>query len=77
MARKVTLIPIAQIMPNADFVSAPSKIRPVIEVSQAEFEANYAETAHTELVSFAEDGVSDPQPTTVFGRVLHYIRSDK
>ncbi len=74
MSGKVKLIPIAQRSPNENFVSAPSKIRPSIEISESEFKAKYAGSEHTRSVSFAADGVSDPQPTTVFGRLVTYIK---
>lgn len=72
--KKVTLIPIAQRRPNQNFVSAPSKVRPSIEVTQEEFEAKYAGTAHTRTVSFEADGISNPQPTTAYGRLIPYIK---
>ena len=74
MTGKVKLIPIAQRRPNDNFVSAPSKIRPSIEISQSEFEAKYAAAEHIRSVSFAADGVSDPQPTTAYGRLRIYIK---
>lgn len=66
MGKKVELVPIAMRRPTEDFIYAPSKIRPTIEISQEEFNQKYADNGKSIQVSFAKDGISDPQSTTTY-----------
>jgi hypothetical protein len=68
------LIPVMMRRPSADFVSAPSKLIPSIEISEKEFKQHYAETKHSRLVSFAGNGVSNPTEMSAYGRQIPYIK---
>ncbi len=54
-------------------VETPSKLDPIIEISQAEFSEKYADSAKIGLVSRSGDG-NNPTPTSVYhgpkGRVV-------
>jgi hypothetical protein len=71
---KIKLIPVAMRKPSSEFIEAPSKISKIIEVSQKEFDNTYAGTERSSLVSFEDDGISNPKPVTTFGRFTHYIK---
>ena len=58
---KVVLTPIAMVVPTRNFVYAPSKLRPIIEVEESE-----VTQAQDILVSLAPDGKSNPTMTPTF-----------
>jgi hypothetical protein len=68
--RNVILQPVTMLRPNAQFIYAPSKLRPVKRISEREFVTCYAGSAQAIQVSFEADGVSNPQPVTAYGRGL-------
>ncbi len=53
------------VRPSAECIQAPSRIEPTIEIGEEAFNA-YASTAKSMPVSFEDDGVSNPQDTTVY-----------
>lgn len=61
MSDKVILVPIAMRKPSEDFIQAPSVLWPEIEMSEAEFNDQVADTAKASLVSLEPDGISNPQ----------------
>lgn len=63
---KIKLVPIAMIVPTKEHIYAPSRIEPEVEISQEEFNLDYADSGKSGKVSFAKDGVSNPKNTTVF-----------
>ncbi len=65
MSKKVTVLPIAMVRPNREFVSAPSRIRPSIEMTKSEFD-QISDTARSAMVSLEEDGVSNPQQVITY-----------
>lgn len=65
MGKKVKLTPIAMVRPSEDFIQAPSKIRPGVEISQEEFN-KIADQGKGLLVSLDPDGVSNPQNITTY-----------
>lgn len=64
-SKKVILTPITMVRPSKDFVQAPSRIRPEIEMSQEEF-SEIADTAKTSLVSMESDGISNAKQVTAY-----------
>lgn len=67
MTQKIILIPIAMVRPTHDFIYAPSRHRPIKEIDYSEFVNHYADHPRSIKVSFAPDGVSEPQPVTAYG----------
>jgi len=69
----VTVQQIAMTRPTKEFIYTPS--RPPVQICQAEFLEKYADDPHVIQVSFANDGISDPQPLTAYGNGLdcYYI----
>lgn len=63
---KVLLKAIAQVMPNSEGIEAPSRLENPIIISETEFSQVYADTANAAKVSFADDGISDPQVITTY-----------
>ena len=63
---KVTLIPIAMVMPTKECIYAPSRIESSVQISQKQFVTEYADSAKGIQVSFAEDGNSDASTTTAY-----------
>lgn len=68
---------------SEDFIQAPSKIRPEVEISQEEFNG-IADQGKGSLVSLDPDGVSNPQNITTYtlpigdkGWVQRYITKAK
>lgn len=72
MEKKVTLTPIAMRRPNPNFVYAPSKIRPSIQIDQEQFNKNYADNGKSIKVSFEKDGVSSPKLVTHYSVTVGY-----
>jgi hypothetical protein len=70
MINTITLQPIALLVPNSQFVHAPLHNRPPRQLPAAEFRARYADEPRAIRVSFAADGVSNPQRVTAYGRGL-------
>jgi hypothetical protein len=66
----MVLQPIAMVKPTRDCVYTPSRLRQERTIPYAAFLRQYADTARVILVSFDEDGISDPQPVTAYGRGL-------
>ena len=64
------LQPIAMVTSNAAGVYAPSRLQKSKKISEQEFLKRYADYGRSVKVSFAADGVSDPQPVTAYGRGL-------
>ncbi len=61
MIKKITLIPIAMVTPTEEFIYAPSRIRPSIEVNSDEY------TQVQDIpVSFEADGKSNAIPTATY-----------
>ncbi len=69
MSKKVTLIPIAMVRPTKEFIYAPSRIRPSVEVDQETFISQYSDHGKAIPVSFESDGVSNPILTTTYARI--------
>lgn len=69
------LIPLAMRRPTKNFVYGKSKYRPEKTITDAEF-AGYG--ANEMLVSLEDDGVSNPQQVTAYGRGLDawYLAED-
>jgi len=65
--RKIRLIPVSMVAPTAEFVYAPSRLQQPKEITYGEFLCRYADHPHVMLVSFAEDGCSNPQQVTAYG----------
>jgi len=62
------LQPIVMVYPNAAGVYAPSQVRESKEISEEEFLERYSDFKRRIKVSFAADGVSNPQDVTAYGR---------
>ncbi len=59
---------IAMVVPNALGIYAPSRIESdPVEIDDASFLENFADNARSILVSFSDDGISDPEPRTAWG----------
>jgi hypothetical protein len=61
---------LAMVRPSDEYIYAPSRITAAKRMDAEEFLAEYADTARVIDVSFEEDGVSNPQPVTAYGRGL-------
>lgn len=59
------LTPLSMVKPNKDGIYAPSRFRKPKRLSWFEFMRNYTDTQV--LVSFAPDGVSNPELMTAYG----------
>lgn len=59
--------PITMVRPTRDFIYTPSRLRPSKEIEYSEFVERYADHPRNIKVSFDEDGISNPQPTTAYG----------
>jgi hypothetical protein len=64
----VLLKPIAMLVPTADYIYAPSSIRPAIEVTDKKF-LEMAKNSTTIAVSFCADKKSKPIQTTVYSGI--------
>ena len=66
LAELVTVVPVAMVVPNGKGIYAPSWVRQSFPTASQNIDAvrNYSRTI---LVSFDEDGVSNPQPITAYG----------
>lgn len=67
---KVLIVRVAMIRPNADCIYAPSRLSQPFYTDRRNLEA-IKDFSREILVSFAGDGVSDPQPTTAYGYAWH------
>ena len=65
----VRLQHIAMLQPTAEFIYAPDGW-PAKKFDYAEFLEKFADRPHVIQVSFADDGVSDPQPVTAYANGL-------
>lgn len=63
----VTLTPVAMVVPNEAGVYALSRIRKPKQITEKKFNERYASNPIDILVSFAPDGVSEPQTITGYG----------
>ncbi len=66
----VRLQPLTMVTPNAAGVYGLSRHRTIKVVSYAEFLRRYADHPRLLSVSFADDGVSHPQPVTAYSNGL-------
>ena len=69
----VILQPIAMVWPNAAGVYAPSRLQKPKRISEQQFLERYADYGRSVKVSFAADGVSNPQDVTAYGRGYWWI----
>jgi len=69
--QKVTLVPIAMVKPTKEFIYAPSKIRPIVEVDHDTFISECADNGKSILVSFEKDGKSNPILTTTYTATVY------
>lgn len=77
-SKTVTLQPIAMRVPNRAGVYAPSRLLDTKKISENEFMSKFADNPRVIQVSFKDDGISNPQCITAYGRGLDcwYIVTD-
>lgn len=64
----VTLHRVSMVVPTTDCIYAPSRIDTELKrLSECEFLERYADGAQCMLVSFEDDGFSNPQRVTAYG----------
>jgi hypothetical protein len=64
---QVTLQPITMVIPTREAIYAPSRLKQPKVISDTEFLARYADHPRPILVSFEQDGKSNPQTVTAYG----------
>lgn len=57
---------IVQRVPNNKGIHAPSKLAPIIKMSNKEFISNHADNGKGMAVSLHDDGISNPQTITTY-----------
>lgn len=63
----ITMIPIAMVRPTHDFIYAPNRLKQPRQIGYSEFVNHYADHPRSIKISFAPDGVSNPQTVTAYG----------